>query len=85
VFTAVVEGGTGEVFANLYPAKAEAPYLLAGGITALVYLCLALIPLASGAANGAEGAGVGLLACGGIGVLLFPFLFVLAAWVAAKV
>ena len=32
LYTAVVEGGTGEVFANIYPAKADAPYLLAGGV-----------------------------------------------------
>jgi K(+)-stimulated pyrophosphate-energized sodium pump len=35
-YTAIVEGGTGEVFANLYPAKAEAPFLIAGGLAALV-------------------------------------------------
>jgi hypothetical protein len=27
------EAGTGGVFANLYPEKADAPYLLAGGMT----------------------------------------------------
>src|SRR3990172_4956756 len=26
-YTAIVEGGTGRVFANIFPAKAEAPYL----------------------------------------------------------
>jgi hypothetical protein len=44
-YTALVEAGTGGVFANLYPEKAEAPYLLAGGLTALVFLCLALVPI----------------------------------------
>jgi len=84
LYTAVVEGGTGEVFANIYPAKAEAPYLLAGGVTALVFLCLALFPLV-GAATGRNGAGSGLLLCVGAGVVAAPVLFALAVWVAAKI
>jgi predicted RNA-binding Zn-ribbon protein involved in translation (DUF1610 family) len=84
LYTAVVEGGTGEVFANIYPAKAEAPYLLAGGVTALVFLCLALFPLI-GAATGRSGAGSGLLLCVGLGLVAAPILFALAVWVAAKI
>lgn len=84
-YTAMVEAGTGGVFANLYPAKAEAPYLLAGGITALVFLCLSTFPLIGAMTDRASGAGIGLLACSGLGVLLAPALFALAAWVAAKI
>jgi DNA-directed RNA polymerase subunit RPC12/RpoP len=84
LYTAVVEGGTGEVFANIYPAKAEAPYLLAGGVTAAVFLCLALFPVA-GAAAGRNGAGTGLLLCAGLGLIAAPILFALAVWVAAKI
>lgn len=83
-YTAIVEAGTGCVFANIYPAKAEAPYLLAGGLTALVYLCLAIIPLI-GAASGGDGAWIGLLICAGLGLLVAPFLFALAVYVAAKI
>jgi len=43
-YTAVVEAATGSVFANIYPAKAEAPYILAGAAAALTFLCLALVP-----------------------------------------
>jgi hypothetical protein len=84
-YTAVVEAGTGGVFANLYPAKAEAPYLLAGGVAALVFLCLALFPLVGAAIDENSGAWIGLLACTGLGGLAAPALFALAAWVAAKV
>jgi hypothetical protein len=84
-YTALVEGATGMVFANIYPAKAEAPYLLAGGLTALVYLCLALIPLGMGAADGSDGAALGVAICAGLGLAAAPFLFGFAAWVAAKV
>ncbi len=84
-YTALVEGGTGEVFANIYPAKAEAPYLVVGGLTALVYLCLALFPVVGGIANGSGGAAAGFGLCAGAGLVAAPVLFVLAAWVAAKI
>jgi DNA-directed RNA polymerase subunit RPC12/RpoP len=84
-YTALVEAGTGEVFANLYPAKAEAPYLLAGGVTAAVFLCLALAPVIGVLARGGEGLGIGLAACASLGLLAAPFLFAFAAWVAAKI
>ncbi|MBN1147607.1 MAG: hypothetical protein JXA78_10155 [Anaerolineales bacterium] len=85
VYTAVVEAGTGGVLANIFPAKAEAPYLTAGCLTAFVFLCLALFPLIGYASEGADGLGVGLLACTGLGVVAAPLLFALAAWIAAKV
>jgi len=84
-YTALVEGATGAVFANLYPAKAEAPYLLAGGVAALVYLCLALVPIGMGLADGSDGAALGMAICAGVGLAAAPFLFGFAAWVAAKV
>jgi predicted RNA-binding Zn-ribbon protein involved in translation (DUF1610 family) len=84
-FTAIVEAGTGGVFANIYPAKAEAPYLLAGGVTALVFLCLASAPVIGAAVDSANGASIGLLVCAGAGVIAAPVLFGLAAWVAAKI
>jgi predicted RNA-binding Zn-ribbon protein involved in translation (DUF1610 family) len=84
-YTAIVEAGTGGVFANIFPAKAEAPYQLAGGITALVFLCLALIPIFGGIVEGSAGAGIGMAICIGIGIVAAPILFALAAWVAAKI
>jgi predicted RNA-binding Zn-ribbon protein involved in translation (DUF1610 family) len=82
-YTAVVEAATGKVLANIYPAKAEAPYLAVGGITAAVFLCLATVPLFFSGSK--SGTGVGLLVCAGLGVVVVPLLFALAAWVAAKV
>lgn len=76
-YTALVEAGTGTVFANLFPAKAEAPYLLAGGITALVYLCLASLPLTGSSLD----AGLAIL----LGVIAAPLLFLFAFFVASKV
>jgi predicted RNA-binding Zn-ribbon protein involved in translation (DUF1610 family) len=84
-YTAIVEAGTGSVFANIFPAKAEAPYLLAGGLTALIFLCLALFPVIGGLAEGSSGVGVGLALCAGIGIVAAPILFGLAAWIAAKI
>lgn len=84
-YTAIVEGATGEVFANIFPAKAEAPYVLAGSLAALTFLCLATFPIIGALFNGVEGLGLGLLACSGLGVLAAPLLFALGMWVAAKI
>ncbi|MBP7694342.1 MAG: hypothetical protein KA764_20635 [Anaerolineales bacterium] len=85
-YTALVEGATGRVLANLFPAKAEAPYLLAGCVTAAVFLGLALIPVIAGLVmDDGGGFAIGLAICAGLGVLAAPVLFVFAAWVAAKV
>jgi len=84
-YTAVVEAATGGVYANLFPAKAEAPYQIIGTLTALVFLCLATFPVVGAMYDPAGGLVVGLLACSGLGILAAPGLFGLAAWVAAKV
>jgi len=83
-YTALVEAATGGVFANIYPAKAEAPYQMAGAVTAAVFLCLATFPVI-GALSGESGWGIGLLLCSGVGILAVPALMALAAWVAAKI
>lgn len=84
-YSAIVEGATGEVYANIYPAKSEAPYRLAGFLAAITFLCLATFPIVGGIINGFEGFGLGLLLCSGVGVLAAPLLFALGAWVAAKI
>ncbi len=82
-YTAVVEGSSGTVLANIFPAKAEAPYLAAAGITALVYLCLALIPViaSSGRETNTLWIGIAIL----IGIIAAPILVGVAAWVASRV
>lgn len=84
-YTAVVEAGTGEVFANIYPAKAEAPYRTIGFVSALIFLCLAIIPLVLAAGQGWTGAGIGLAICAGLGIIFIPILFAIARYIAAKV
>jgi len=85
VYTAIVEGASGQVFANIYPAKAEAPFLLIGGITALVFLCLATFPAMGALQGGLGGLGIGFLICAGVGVVVAPILYAIAAWIAAKI
>jgi hypothetical protein len=75
-YTAIVEAATGRVLARIFPAKAEAPYLLAAGLTAGVYLCLALLALTSGSM-----AAIAIV----LALVAAPFLFGLAVWVASKV
>lgn len=84
-YTALVEAATGRTLANIFPAKAEAPYLAAGCAAAGTYLALALIPLIAGLASDESGFFVGLAICAGLGLLAAPVLFAFAAWVAAKV
>lgn len=84
-YTAVVDAASGTVLANLFPAKNEAPYVAVGLVAALVYLCLALVPLVSLGMGGEIEATTGLLVCGGLGVIAAPLLFAWAYWVASKV
>jgi hypothetical protein len=81
----LVEAATGGVFANIFPAKAEAPYRVVGGLAALIFLCLALVPIAGAVIDSQSGAFVGLAVCAGLGLVAALLLFALAAWVAAKV
>lgn len=83
-YTAVVEAATGIVFANIYPAKAETPYVMVGGLTAAVFLCLATFPVIGALAGGNE-LGIGMLACIGGGLIAAPVLLAVAMWVAAKI
>ena len=85
VYTAIVEAGTGGVFANLYPAKAETPYRSMGCATAAIFIALAIIPVVWTSIQGAAGTGLGLATCFGLGLIFVPILFAIAAWIAAKV
>jgi hypothetical protein len=84
-YTAVVDAASGSVHANIFPAKVELPYRLVGGVTALVFLCLAMIPVFGAVADSAGGATAGLLICLGLGVVAAPLLMAWAAWVASRV
>jgi hypothetical protein len=84
-YTAVVEGATGQVLANVYPAKAEEPYLFVGGLSATVFVSLAALPVLGALIGGGEGLGWGILAFIGLGVPAALILFGLATWVASKV
>ncbi len=83
-YTALVEAATGRVLANIYPQKAEAPYQLVGGITALTFLCLASFPVI-GSLTGDAGAGIGFAICFGLGLPAAAIFVALAAWVSQKV
>ncbi len=83
-YTAVVDGASGQVFANIFPAKAEAPYALIALLTAVIFLCLASAPVIGAMTNGAGFAiGAGILLIGGL--IAAPILIGLAAWIASKV
>jgi hypothetical protein len=83
-YLAVIEAGTGQVFANLFPAKAEMPYRSIGLAAALMFLCLATFPVV-GALMGESQLLAGALLCLGLGVVISPILFAIALWIAAKI
>jgi predicted RNA-binding Zn-ribbon protein involved in translation (DUF1610 family) len=83
-YTALVDGATGTVLANIFPAKQEAPYAIAGAVSAVVFLCLALAPVA-GILSGGNGTGIGIGVCVAGGIVAAPFLMALAAWVASRI
>jgi DNA-directed RNA polymerase subunit RPC12/RpoP len=84
-YTAVVDAASGTVLANLFPAKEEAHYLLVGIVTALVYLCLALVPMMTWGSSGNTDGTTGLMICGGLGLVAAPILFAWAYWVASRI
>jgi len=84
-YVAVVEAVSGKVFANLYPAKAEAPYRTVAVIAAAVFLCLATLPVGGALLLPGEGLVLGSAACFGLGLIAAPLLFGAAVWVAARV
>jgi DNA-directed RNA polymerase subunit RPC12/RpoP len=84
-YVAVVEAISGRVFANIFPAKAEAPYRWIALASAAVFLCLATFPVAGGALSPGQGTGLGVLLCAGLGLIAVPILYAGAVWVAAKV
>jgi hypothetical protein len=84
-YSALVEAGTGGVFANIFPAKAEVPYRTMGCLTAAIFLSLAVIPVFGLLLADFEGALGGLVLCSVLGVVIAPILFIAAAWVSAKV
>lgn len=84
-YSAVVEGVSGRVFANIFPAKAERPYQSVAIAAAVVFLCLATLPLGGTAIDPGQGLLLGTLLCLGLGMIAAPILFGIAVWIAARV
>ncbi|HZK60541.1 MAG TPA: hypothetical protein VFC41_00605 [Anaerovoracaceae bacterium] len=83
-YTALIEGGTGEVFADVYPEKDETPYYLLGGVTAIIYIILALIPASSMLFDPSVTTFDMLIAVIS-GIIIAPILFLIAKRVVSKV
>ncbi len=84
-YLAVVEGVSGRVIANLYPAKAEAPYRAAAVVVLGVFMALSSLPVAGALIDSETGLAIGGLLCVGLGGLAAPVLFAGAVWVASRV
>ncbi len=84
-YTALVESATGQVFANIFPAKAEGPYALAAFVSIAGFLLLALVPVAAALFDSGEALLAGIGICAGLGIPFAAASFALASWVAARV
>ncbi len=84
-YTAVVDGATGKVFANIYPSKWEVPYLAIGAAAFVAYLCAACIPLVGYLSGTGVGLATGLVVYGVVAIALAIPIFVTAAVISSKV
>ncbi len=84
-YTALVEGASGKVLANLYPTKAEMPYFAVGALATLGFLFISCLPVAGYLVNDTTGLMLGLLACVVAGALFAALVFAVAAFVSSKV
>jgi DNA-directed RNA polymerase subunit RPC12/RpoP len=85
VYTAMIEGSSGKVFANLFPAKAEAPYYIVAVVAVAGFLCISSFPVVGFLTGEEAGMGLGMLACLVAGAVFAIPVFALAAFVSAKV
>jgi DNA-directed RNA polymerase subunit RPC12/RpoP len=84
-YTAMVEGASGKVFANLFPPKAEAPYFFVALVATAGFLVISSFPVIGYFVEPSLGAPIGLLACLVCAGLFAIPVFALAAFVSAKV
>lgn len=84
-YTALVEGGTGKVFANLFPPKAETPYLAVATLATIGFIVLSCLPLAGYAVYQESGLLIGIGVYLLAGAAFAAAVFAMAAWVSAKV
>ena len=84
-YTAMVEGASGKVFANIYPAKAEAPYFLVAAFALLGFLVISTIPLIGYALGEGVGLAVGLVVMLVLAAIFAVPVFALAAYISSKV
>jgi hypothetical protein len=83
-YSAVVDAASAKVFANIFPAKWEVPYLTIGAAAFVAYFLAAFIPLGGYLLGGGSGLGVAILIYAGVVAALAIPLFSAAAAVSAK-
>lgn len=84
-YTAIVDAASSQVFANIFPAKWEVPYLAIGALAFGVYFCAALLPAGGWVASEGEGLVTGLLVYCVLSIVLAVPIFGVAAYVSARV
>ncbi len=83
VYTALVEAGTGKVFANIFPTGSQGRFGRVAALAALVYISLALLPVLA-VFFGNQAYGISVIISTLLGCLLSVPLFILARRIASK-
>lgn len=84
-YTALVDGASSQVFANIFPAKSEAPYRILGVVAFLIYFCAALLPLIGYLSSDATGLAIGIGAYLCLAAVLAVPIFGMALYISAKI
>lgn len=84
-WTAIVDGASGRVFANVFPAKNEGPYRAVAAAGCLVYFLLAWIPPVAYWTGGGMGLFLGTAIYAAAALLLAVPLFLAGAWISSRV
>lgn len=84
-YTAIVDAATSRVFANIFPAKWEVPYMTIASVGCLAYFCVALLPVAGYMMEGGAGLGIGIVAYIVAAVVVAAPLFGAALYVSSRV
>jgi LSD1 subclass zinc finger protein len=83
-YSAMVEAAGGQVFASVFPEKAELPYLSIAGFGCLAYFLASLIPIITFAVTAGERLDLGVLIYVGVAIVLAVLVFGAAAQVSRK-
>jgi len=83
-YTALVEGSSGRVFANIHPEKTKVVYLMLSLVTALAFMCLGTFPCIGYSISEELGRSIGFVLCISVGAIFGIVVVAIAGWFAGE-